>query len=298
LGSVDLLFSPSTSTDLEALSPKQSFGAELIAREMVKRAKAGEVNAARHIIESVEGKPKQGFDVRISALDELAERIARGRERAKGKKNTSPGWLRSIFPLVLIAFGMISGAAQEGANGPSLLVARPELSNVLFERSVILMLPSGDQDPRLIVGLIVNKPTRKKVADVFPKERTLRDRSDTVYFGGPLDVRTPGAVFRTAKPSKNSIHLFEDVYVSFDADFIAGMLKKAKSDRNIRIFLGRSQWGVTQLQNEMLRRTWYTERAESGLIFSQSPQDVWRTLVERAQAGPVARLQAWVEPSE
>ena len=38
---------------------------------------------------------------------------------------------------------------------------------------------------------------------MFPSERSLRDRSDTVYFGGPVEIETPGAVFRAGKPARS-----------------------------------------------------------------------------------------------
>ena len=57
--------------------------AELIAQQMVAQAKKGTVSAAQHIIESVEGRPRQAFDVKLSIMDELAERIAKGRRRVK-----------------------------------------------------------------------------------------------------------------------------------------------------------------------------------------------------------------------
>jgi uncharacterized protein DUF5681 len=57
--------------------------AELVAKQMVAEAKKSKVNAAQHLIESVEGKPRQAFDVKLSIMDELAERIAKGRKRVK-----------------------------------------------------------------------------------------------------------------------------------------------------------------------------------------------------------------------
>jgi putative transcriptional regulator len=212
--------------------------------------------------------------------------------------SVSPGRPRSVLPLfpfvlfllALCALGGIAGVAQDATEKALYLVARPELRNPLFQESVVLMLPLHDREPRLIIGLIVNKPGRIPLAQVFPSERSLRDRSDTVYFGGPVDVATPGAVFRAAKPSKKAIHLYENVYISFDKDFIVGMVKKPKPGESVRVFLGRAQWAPDQLQSEMIRGAWYSERAESSWIFGPASQDVWHILLDRAQPGPIAKL--------
>ena len=201
-----------------------------------------------------------------------------------------------LLALVLLslawgAIGASGGAAQEATDKPLYLVARPELHNPFFQESVVLMLPLHDQEPRLIVGLIVNKPGRIPLGQVFPSERSLRDRSDTVYFGGPVEIETPEAVFRAEKPSKKAIHLYENVYMSFDRDFIVGMLKKPKPRVDVRVFLGRAQWAPEQLQDEVTLGAWYSERAESSWIFGPTSQDAWQILLGRVQSGPIARLQ-------
>lgn len=219
---------------------------------------------------------------------------------AKIEIGMSPGRPRSVLlfffsslvlVLFLLALGALGGAAREATDKALYLVARPELRNPFFQESVVLMLPLHDLEPRLIVGLIVNKPGRIPLGQAFPGERSLRDRADTVFFGGPIDVETPLAVFRAAKPSKKAIHLYENVYISFDRDFIVGMLKKPKPGDEMRVFVGRAQWAPDQLQDEVSRGAWYSERAESSWIFSPTSQDVWHLLLQRAEPGPIADLR-------
>jgi hypothetical protein len=68
-------------------------------------------------------------------------------------------------------------------------------------------------------------------------------------------------------------------------------LKKPEKTPDLRLFLGRSQWAPMQLENEMLEGAWYSMRAEGNLIFSASPQFLWRNLFERAEPahGPIAK---------
>jgi len=171
------------------------------------------------------------------------------------------------------------------------LVARPGLRDPIFKESVVLMFPSSvEVGEGLVVGLILNKPARIALSDVFPNDKELQNRSETAYFGGPVDPRAPGVLFRSSKPAEQATQLFGDVYVSFDPDFIRELLKEPKKTPDLRLFVGRSQWARAQLQNEMAMGAWLNVRAETNLIFSASPQYLWRKLFDRAEPAPVANV--------
>ncbi len=171
------------------------------------------------------------------------------------------------------------------------LVARPGLGDPMFKESVVLMFPaSASAGEGLIVGLIVNRPARVALSEIFPDDEKLKDRSDTAYFGGPVFPRSPGVVFRSSKAAKQAALLFGDVYVSFDADFIKELLKDPEKTPDLRLFVGRSQWAPAQLQNEMVVGAWDTVRTETNLIFGANPKYLWRRLFEQAEPAPFAKV--------
>jgi putative transcriptional regulator len=208
------------------------------------------------------------------------------------------GYLRSratfAFCLLLVLGRTSAGAAQEKPNKdasedkPLFLVARPEIRDPIFKESVVLMLPAG-KGP--VVGLIVNRPARVALSAIFPDDQALKDRSETAYFGGPVDPRAPSVVFRsTNKAAKQATLLFGDVYLSFDRDFIKELLKKPGKTPDLRLFVGRSLWAPAQLQNELASGAWHSVRAETNMIFSTSPQYLWHDLYERSEHVPVAKI--------
>jgi len=142
----------------------------------------------------------------------------------------------------------------------------------------------------LVVGLIINKPARVPLSEIFPGEAALKDRTETAYFGGPVEPRSPGVIFRSTKAAKQAIRLFGDVYVSFDRDFVKGLLEKPEPGQDLRLFLGRAQWAPGKLQGEMVGGAWSNLRAEGSLIFNADQTFLWRTLSERAQPIPQAKL--------
>ena len=210
-------------------------------------------------------------------------------------------WLRSrsafAFCLLLVLSRTPVHAAQDKPNKEDsevktlFLVARPELREPIFKESVVLMFPSSVVAGQgLVVGLIVNRPARVALSEIFPNDKALENRSETAYFGGPVDPRAPGVVFRSSKAAKQATLLFGDIYVSFDPDFIRELLKEPEKTPDLRLFVGRSQWVPAQLQYEMVMGAWYSVRAETNLIFSASPQYLWRKLFDRAEPAPVAKV--------
>lgn len=180
---------------------------------------------------------------------------------------------------------------EDGEGKTFFLVARPELREPIFKESVVLRLPSSvGVGEGLVVGLILNKPARIALSDIFPDDQALENRSETVYFGGPVEPRAPGVVFRSSKLVKQAALLFGDIYVSFDPDFIRELLKEPEKTPDLRLFVGRSQWARAQLQNEMALGAWLSVQAETNLIFSATTQYLWRKLFDRAEPAPVAKV--------
>jgi putative AlgH/UPF0301 family transcriptional regulator len=219
--------------------------------------------------------------------------------------DVNPDWnimLRSTaaFAFCILCLGMTplrpaqdkTNKNKEASEGKTIfLVARPELREPIFKESVVLRLPSSvGAGGGLVVGLILNKPARIALSDIFPDDQAFENRSETAYFGGPVDPRAPGVVFRSSKADKQATLLFGDVYVSFDPDFIKELLKEPKKTPDLRLFVGRSQWAPAQLQNEMAMGAWLSVRAETNLIFSATTQYLWRKLIDRADPGPVAKV--------
>jgi putative transcriptional regulator len=203
------------------------------------------------------------------------------------------------FCLLLVLSMTAVNAAQDKPNKGDaedktlFLVARPEQGDPIFKASVVLMFPSSmTTGAGLVVGLIVNRPARVALSEIFPNDDALKNSSETAYFGGPVYPRAPGVVFRSSKAVKQATLLFGDVYVSFDPDFIKELLKKPEKTPDLHLFVGRSQWAPVQLQYEMAKGAWYSVQAETNLIFSASPQSLWHKLLERAEPSNVARLSA------
>lgn len=200
----------------------------------------------------------------------------------------------TLFALTPVFFRL---AAQQNSSEKSnvqnqgwFLVAHRELSDPFFAKSTVLvtMIVPGKPDPG-VVGLIVNKPTKMKLEELFPHARSVKKQNVTAYFGGPVDIHAVSAIFRASvipKKAVHAIHVFNDVYVTFDPKSAEDLVKKSKQPSELRIFLGRSQWSEPQLQHEMAIGAWYSTHDGTEPIFASDPSKVWEALVDRMEPRP------------
>ncbi len=186
---------------------------------------------------------------------------------------------RAILAALVIA---LSTASAFGADKPYFLVATTDLSDPVFERSVVLMLPPG-VPPELVVGLIVNKPTEVEVKKLYPKAASLKGVADEAFLGGPVEPESPSIVMRGSSAPSNVAHLLDDLYLVTDADLVSGLLENPKPGENMRLIMGRAQWTRDQLHAEIAEGSWYAVPANVDMVFSEDPAKVWKTLVDRAQ---------------
>jgi putative transcriptional regulator len=170
------------------------------------------------------------------------------------------------------------------------LLASRDLPDPTFQQSVVLMLPIREEG--LLVGLIVNKPTKFSLHDVFPRSAALQKSDTKAYFGGPVDadVFARSALFRSKTPPKDATLVFGDVYISFDPDAIAALAANSQQASTLRVFLGRAQWDAAQLENEAARGAWHSLPAAADSIFSAFPENVWPRLIDRAEPRPVVQM--------
>ncbi len=148
------------------------------------------------------------------------------------------------FLLICLAAGLMGSTgygAQTNKGEPVYLVARRQIHGPFFRQSVVMLLPARNQ--QLIMGLIINKPTRITLRKLFPDVPGLQKRSEPAYFGGPVDMRFPSAAFHSATAPAKSLRLYGDVYLTFDAKVISDAFQASQSTSVARLFLGRAQSG-------------------------------------------------------
>ncbi len=181
-------------------------------------------------------------------------------------------------------------AAEESKPKLEFLVARRSLQDPSFTESVVLMLPS--EGLPLVVGLIVNKPTKVTLDKIYSPVRAAKGSGASAYFGGPVDYdsASPSLIFHASKAPAHAIPLFADVYLTFDPDVVAGFLRDPKQAGDFRLILGRAQWAPDQLDDEIQEGSWDRIKAEGSVVFDPDSEHLWRRLHDRTQRLDVKTL--------
>ena len=192
--------------------------------------------------------------------------------------------LAAVLAALLLTLG---SSATTSAQAPAkkkpltaiLIVARDELPDPTFADAVVLVMNNLGDEP---AGIIINRPTKIPVSEVFPEVKRLT-QLDKLYFGGPVELGTVWFLFRAAKPPAEgeAIKAFEGVYISGSRAVLLKLLARERPMEGLRIFVGHSGWGPGQLESEIARGDWKLEHAEAAAIFSgkydhkkdQAPKD-------------------------
>lgn len=170
--------------------------------------------------------------------------------------------------------------AQEVEHEPVLLVARPDLVDPNFTQTVVLVLFPAGGGP---LGVILNRPISLTLKDAFPDEPQLKERTDPLYFGGP--VRTTGLMFlfRGQAAADGVFPVFDDLFLSSNGAVLDRLLAAPKNGVQ-RYFLGYSGWAPVQLEVEIARGGWYVLPADPETVLNMDPAVMWRELLARATA--------------
>lgn len=176
--------------------------------------------------------------------------------------------------------GSVGGSSKPKLQG-SLLVARPELLDPNFARTVVYVA-SHDADGTL--GFVLNRPTGQTLSDLISDRPELDALAEVpVHVGGPVAlgqllvavfewVAGRGLVFRHNLPPEQ----------------IAALRGEGKVA--VRAFVGHAGWAVGQLDRELSERSWLVVPSEPWLLDPDACADAWRRLM-RAQ-GPWFRLMS------
>ena len=184
-------------------------------------------------------------------------------------------------------------SAAEGIETPLLLAAMPQVHDPFFHQSVVLLVHHNDEEGSF--GLIVNRPTELKIADILEGMKIGWGGSPDAlaYFGGPVQPQLGTVIYggddRTEKLSAAS-EVFPGIGTTQhyrDLELLAH-----RPPARIRLVLGYAGWGEEQLLGEILRNDWVTAPVKADLIFPTEPETAWETTLRSVGLDP-ASLPSW-----
>ena len=169
---------------------------------------------------------------------------------------------------------------ERSLDQPMMLVATPRLTDPLFARTVLLVVPiKNDQH----IGFIINRPTDQKLSNLFPNHEASRNATDPVYFGGPMAMGTIFALVRgDHEPGLGAIPVLKNLHVAIHVDEIDRIIERSPHDA--RYLIGLVQWQAGELRQELEQGAWNLHKASDEAVFRRDPKGLWTELSMRAGA--------------
>jgi putative transcriptional regulator len=156
-----------------------------------------------------------------------------------------------------------------------ILVAKPELSDVLYGSTVLVVTPIGGERH---AGFIVNRPTDVKLGQLFPEDRPSQKVVDPVYLGGPVNPQVIFAlVERSVRPEGESFELMPGLYAAVDEQVVDRIIR-TEPDR-ARFVAGIVIWQPGELEAEIKNGAWYVMAPDAHLALQKPSQGLWEELV-------------------
>jgi len=185
---------------------------------------------------------------------------------------------------MLLALGLaplLPAHSQEGDPASALtLVASPRLVDPDYRGTVLLAVPI---DNARHVGVIINRPTGRSLASLFPQHAPSKSVRDPVYFGGPMLRQAIFAVVRTDHtPGAGSIRMMKELFLATQGAVVDHIIEQTPNDA--RYYVGYVIWRPGELRREVDRGLWFVMEPDPDLVFRKDPGGLWEELLRRARA--------------
>jgi putative transcriptional regulator len=182
---------------------------------------------------------------------------------------------------VLAGVACTSAYSQQGDTaGTVTLVAAPRLVDPDYRGAVLIAAPVENNRH---VGVIVNRPTGRSLASLFPEHAPSKLVRDPVYFGGPMLRQAIFAVVHLDHtPGPGSIQIMKELFLATQGAVVDNIIEHTPNEA--RYYVGYVAWRPGELRQEVDRGLWYVLDADPELFFRKDPARLWEELLLRARA--------------
>ncbi len=155
-----------------------------------------------------------------------------------------------------------------------LLISAGGLFDPSFRHTVVLI---GEHDGDGAVGVILNRPMDVTVERAVAQLAGLVDPGERLFEGGPVEPLQPVLLAELDRPGLADVTVFGTI--GFLTGDIPAEIRPAVL--RARVFAGHAGWGPGQLEAELEADAWIVDEPTDDDVFTRSPDDLWRRVLER-----------------
>ncbi len=176
-----------------------------------------------------------------------------------------------------------TGTAQDFLTG-KLLIAMPSMTDLRFEKSVLLMV---SHDPDHAMGIVINKPLADiELGDLLEQlsiDPLEGAGGEQVYYGGPVQTDRGLVVHTLDYRSPQTMAVGVNFGVTASREIlvdIGGRERNRTPPRKYILAIGHAVWRGGQLESEIAVNAWCHSDADIGLVFGGDAGGVWTAALE------------------
>lgn len=165
-----------------------------------------------------------------------------------------------------------------------LLVARPGLIDPNFRRTVVLLFQHEAQFGTM--GLVVNRPSPARLADVVEKIEGVKGREDLLWVGGPVQPSAVLVLHRRRDLPDPGAEVRPGLFVGGSPQLLIDLLKSTAPNPApgvFRVVRGYAGWGPGQLQREIREGSWRVADSDADVLFGCEGEALWDDVLVRSQ---------------
>ena len=188
----------------------------------------------------------------------------------------------SFFLRTMAVLGLVfacGGAAAQSQDEAIILAAHPQFRDADYRQTVLIAAPAPNGGH---VGVILNRPTRRSLASLFPEHEPSKKVADPVYYGGPFSRGALVALVRgDSSPGNGAVPLMKNLYLAFRANTIDHVIETTPNEA--RYFVGYVGWRPGELKSEIDRGLWTVTGADLDTIFRKDTDGLWEELHQQSR---------------
>ena len=163
-----------------------------------------------------------------------------------------------------------------------LLISSPQLADGIFEKSLVLIC---EHNANGSMGFILNKPidnlTLKDVWKSFSKGEINSELAKRLLFiGGPLATTSMFVIHSSDYKIDRETLIVDGNYSVTGSNRIIADIENALGPTSLFFSMGYSGWAPGQLEDELLRASWFVCPPNERLVFHDNFDNKWRDSLE------------------
>jgi putative transcriptional regulator len=200
-------------------------------------------------------------------------------------------WLPAVAVVILPASLLHAALPTDPGASPvvsfagQLLVAAPELRQVAFDHTVILLAHHNREGA---LGIVINRPGAQqpiaRLLQAFGDDAGGIDGDVRVFFGGPVEP-TAGLVVHTADYERPETLPIDGRVALTVAPVVLRDIGVGKGPEKSLVAFGYAGWAPAQLESELAQGVWVTVPEDPGLVFDDDRTRVWADAMARHKTG-------------